>query len=58
MNLEFRSEFFNMMNHPNFSLPARNAFNRNVNIPQGGFGRITGTTGPGRQVQLALKLTF
>ncbi|MBI4442074.1 MAG: TonB-dependent receptor [Acidobacteria bacterium] len=58
MNLEFRSEFFNMMNHPNFSLPARNAFNRSVNVPQGGFGRITDTTGPGRQIQLALKLTF
>jgi hypothetical protein len=61
MRLQFRAEFFNIFNHPNFSLP-------NVTVNSGGFGTITSTPdvangnplgdGGPRQAQLALKLVF
>ena len=61
--LQFRAEFFNAFNHPNFANPSTN-----VNAP-GSFGKVTNTLapilgansgGPGdpREVQLALKLYF
>jgi hypothetical protein len=59
--LQVRSEFFNIFNHPNFSLP-------NVTVNSSGFGTITSTPdvangnplgdGGPRQVQFALKLVF
>ncbi|MEE8349478.1 MAG: carboxypeptidase-like regulatory domain-containing protein [Acidobacteriota bacterium] len=49
-NLEFRAEFFNILNFVNFDLPNRFAFTPN-------FGRIF-SAGPSRQIQLALKLSF
>jgi hypothetical protein len=48
--LQFRSEFFNVMNHVNPNNP-----NTALNSAQ--FGRITGVGTP-RVGQLALKLTF
>src|SRR5215471_9295289 len=59
--LQFRSEFFNLLNHANFGLPNANAF---VQAPNGGgnpnptFGKITTTTTSSRQIQFALKLLF
>ena len=50
-NLQFRAEFFNIFNEVNFGLPS--------NIVRGsGFGIISKTAGPSRQVQFSLKLTY
>jgi len=52
-NLQFRADFFNLPNRPNFSLP--NGARGNAN-----FGRITSvtTTGTGRLTQFSLRLEF
>jgi hypothetical protein len=50
IKLQFRSEFFNVMNHTNFGLP-------NQTSTSSAFGTIT-TTYPARQIQFGLKLLF
>jgi hypothetical protein len=55
-NAEFRAEFFNILNHPQFGMPDGNLVSRT-------FGQVTytGTARGGakpRIVQLALRLTF
>ena len=49
--LQLRGEAFNLLNTPQFGLP-----NRTVDLPQAGI--ISGTFGPPRQIQLALRLSF
>jgi hypothetical protein len=60
--LQFRAEFFNAFNHPNFASP-------NTDISSSSFGKVSTTLapilgadsgGPGdpRQIQFALKLYF
>jgi hypothetical protein len=61
--LNFRGEFFNVLNHPNFDTPGLSLFNSvnaNTNTPSylTTAGRVTGTATSARQVQLALKLVF
>ena len=51
-NLEFRGEFFNFFNHPNFSNSFVTLDFRNT----AQFGQVNGTRGIGREIQLALKL--
>jgi hypothetical protein len=51
LNLQFRAEFFNILNHTNYSNPDNG-------VQDGAFGQILTAAGPGRQVQFALKLVF
>jgi len=62
ISLQFRAEFFNMFNHPNFRVPEgsnRRAFSSSRSTsPNSNFGRITRTDNSSRQIQFALKLIF
>ena len=49
--IEFRSEFFNALNHPNFGLPGST-------VDEAGGASITGTAADNRQIEFALKYTF
>jgi hypothetical protein len=57
LNLQFRTEAFDVLNHPNFGNP-------NLNPQSSSFGRITSTRfptgdfGSARQLQISLKLQF
>jgi hypothetical protein len=56
MGIEFRTEFFNIFNHPYFSMPA-------TGFGAAGFGAVTstvqgGVASPERLIQFALKVVF
>jgi hypothetical protein len=51
VSTQFRAEFFNMPNHPNFGNPGAN-----ISVPQS-LGRITSAGDP-RQIQFGLKVLF
>ncbi len=51
MGLNFRAEFFNLFNHPQFGMPIND-------ISATGFGSVNSTVNNPRLVQLALKLSF
>ncbi|HEY7499546.1 MAG TPA: TonB-dependent receptor [Vicinamibacterales bacterium] len=50
--IDFRAEFFNILNHPSFSPPASN-----FSVPNT-FGRITGTVSQARNLEFAIKYHF
>ncbi len=56
LNLQFRAEAFNVLNHPNFSYPNEVLFQGTEYSPSGGV--ITATSTNSRQIQFALKLQF
>lgn len=56
LNLQFRAEVFNILNHTNFSFPTLVAFSGNIPSPSA--GQITATATSSRQIQFALKLLF
>ena len=58
-NVQFRAEFFNIVNHANFAPPLdnRNVFDAAGN-PIGNAGLITATQTPSRQIQFAVKLIW
>jgi hypothetical protein len=63
--VQFRAEFFNILNHPNFSPPSAGVFAGSSNdfgpfseSPDPGAGQITTTQGKPRQIQFALRVEF
>jgi hypothetical protein len=58
-NVQFRAEFFNIMNHPNFQPPLDNKviFNQDGS-PVSTAGQITVTSTTSRQIQLGLKVIW
>jgi len=57
LKLDFRAEFFNILNHANFVLPNTQVFQSNGAI-LGSAGKISDVKTTSRQIQFALKLTF
>jgi hypothetical protein len=64
-NVQFRAEFFNILNHTNWQAPLDNNAFTSVDLTAGatsgavaGAGLIDATNGTSRQIQLGLKLTF
>ena len=55
--LQFRAEFFNVLNHPNFSIPSSRTVYNNSGLV-GSAGLITTTTTSSRQIQFGLKFVF
>jgi len=52
--MQFRTEFFNALNHPNFGNPSASIAPASI----GSFGRVTSTVTDPREIQFALKLYF
>lgn len=50
LNIQFRSEFFNLFNHTNFGSPG-------TRVPNSDFGQIWSSSDP-RILQFALRLSF
>ena len=61
-NIQFRAEFFNILNHPNFGIP--NLGNGEADLfdgtgaPIGTVGQLTSTTTSAREIQFALKVVW
>jgi hypothetical protein len=58
-NAQFRAEFFNILNRPNFETPFHNEklFDSN-GVPIGGAGAVDSTSTTAREIQFALKLIW
>jgi hypothetical protein len=54
--IQFRGEFFNLFNRPNFGSPNQTVFGDT--LPNVDAGRIRSTRGSARQIQLGLRYTF
>ena len=59
--IQFRAEFFNILNHPAFGNPSNSLFNQGTNgtfVPNPGVNQITSTVSNPRQIQFGLKILF
>jgi len=56
MALQFRAEFFNVLNHTNFNTPNLTVFSSGSISPSAGL--ITATATTSRQIQFGLKLIY
>jgi hypothetical protein len=54
--MQFRTEFFNLLNHANFALASDTSTSLNLNSST--FGQISSTSVNARLIQLALRLSF
>jgi hypothetical protein len=57
LRTDFRAEFFNILNHPNFDLPSAQIFDGSGQY-LGSAGHIAQTVNTSRQIQFGLKLIF
>ena len=62
-SMQFRAEFFNIFNHPNFNAPNFGgngvvAISNSGNFTNPAFGQIGATRGDSREIQFALKVFF
>ncbi len=57
VGMQFRAEFFNILNRANFGEPQNGIFNRDGSF-RSNVGRVTRTVSTSRQIQFALKIVF
>ena len=55
--VQFRGEFFNLFNHPQFGLTGNGVFMQDINSPSS-FGVVNETVNNPRVIQFALRLDF
>ncbi|MGC2162690.1 MAG: carboxypeptidase-like regulatory domain-containing protein [Silvibacterium sp.] len=58
INLQFRAEFFNVLNHTNFGTPNEVVYSSAGTTPSPTAGVITSTSSTSRQIQFGAKLLF
>ena len=58
LNLQFRAEFFNILNHTNFGTPNPVVFTSTTDVPSPTAGLVTYTRTTSRQIQFGVKLQF
>ncbi len=58
LNLQFRAEFFNILNHTNFGTPNEVVYSAAGTTPSPTAGVITSTASTSRQIQFGVKLLF